>query len=99
MKNCFYNRDIVSIKEFNRDNLDFMFKSTEKLQSLHQNEKMELARGRNLGYIFFEPSTRTRLSFEAAMISIGGNSMGIADAKSSSVEKGESLADTVRVID
>ncbi|NMJ86245.1 MAG: aspartate carbamoyltransferase [Thaumarchaeota archaeon] len=99
MKNCFYNRDIVSIKEFNRDDLDFMFKSTEKLQSLHQNEKMELARGRNLGYIFFEPSTRTRLSFEAAMISIGGNSMGIADAKSSSVEKGESLADTVRVID
>ena len=99
MKNCFYNRDIVSIKEFNRDNLDFMFKSTEKLQSLHQNEKMELARGRNLGYIFFEPSTRTRLNFEAAMISIGGNSMGIADAKSSSVEKGESLADTVRVID
>ena len=99
MKNCFYNRVIVSIKEFNRDNLDFMFKSTEKLQSLHQNEKMELARGRNLGYIFFEPSTRTRLSFEAAMISFGGNSMGIADAKSSSVEKGESLADTVRVID
>ena len=98
MKNCFYNRDIVSIKEFNRDNLDFMFKSTEKLQSLHQNEKMELARGRNLGYIFFEPSTRTRLSFEAAMALIGGTSYGIADATSSSIQKGESLADTVKIM-
>jgi aspartate carbamoyltransferase catalytic subunit len=99
MKNHFYGRDIVSIKEFDKEDLDFLFKSTEKLRDMHQNEKRELARGRILGYLFFEPSTRTRLSFEAAMASIGGSSMGIADAKSSSLEKGESLADTVRVID
>ncbi|MEE8133139.1 MAG: aspartate carbamoyltransferase [Nitrososphaerales archaeon] len=99
MKNHFYGKDVVSIKEFSREDLDFMFKSTEKLSCMHQNEKRELARGRILGYIFFEPSTRTRLSFEAAMASIGGSSIGIADAKSSSIEKGESLEDTVRVID
>jgi aspartate carbamoyltransferase catalytic subunit len=99
MKNHFYGKDVVSIKEFSKEDLDFMFKSTEKLQNMHQNEKRELARGKILGYLFFEPSTRTRLSFEAAMASIGGSSMGIADAKSSSLEKGESLADTVRVID
>jgi len=99
MKNHFYGRDIVSIKEFNREDLEFLFKSTEKLRGMHQNEKRELARGRILGYLFFEPSTRTRLSFEAAMASIGGSSMGVADVKSSSLEKGESLADTVRVID
>lgn len=99
MKNNLYGRDIVSIKEFSRDDLEFLFKSTEKLSDMQQSEKRELARGRILGYLFFEPSTRTRLSFEAAMATIGGSSMGIADARSSSLEKGESLADTVRVID
>jgi aspartate carbamoyltransferase catalytic subunit len=99
MKNHFYGRDIVSIKEFDREDLDFLFKSTDKVRNMQQSEKRELARGRILGYLFFEPSTRTRLSFEAAMASIGGISIGIADVKSSSLEKGESLADTVRVID
>ncbi len=99
MKNPFYGRDVVSIREFKKEDLDFLFKSTDKLRNMHANEKSELARGRVLGYLFFEPSTRTRLSFEAAIASIGGTSLGIADIKSSSLEKGESLADTVRVID
>ena len=99
MNNRFYGTDIVSIMDFNKKELDFLFKSTNKIQNMHQNEKRELARGRILGYLFFEPSTRTRLSFEAAMASIGGSSIGITDAKSSSIEKGESLTDTVRVID
>lgn len=97
--NHFYGRDIVSIRDFSREDLDFMMSSTDKLRELHENEKRELARGKILGYLFFEPSTRTRLSFEAAMASIGGTSMGVAESKSSSVEKGESLADTIRVID
>jgi aspartate carbamoyltransferase catalytic subunit len=61
-------------------------------------ERRELARGKTLGYLFFEPSTRTRLSFEAAMASLGGTSIGIADASSSSAKKGESLADTVKIM-
>jgi len=99
MKNPFYDKDMVSIREFKKEDLDFLFKSTDKLRNMQPKEKRELARGRVLGYLFFEPSTRTRLSFEAAIASIGGSSLGISDVKSSSLEKGESFADTVRVMD
>ncbi|HEY1211403.1 MAG TPA: aspartate carbamoyltransferase [Nitrososphaera sp.] len=99
MSNPFYDRDIVSIKDFSKDELEFVFDVTDKISRLKHNERGELGKGRTLGYIFYEPSTRTRMSFEAAMASLGGSSIGIADLKSSSVEKGESLADTIRVID
>jgi aspartate carbamoyltransferase catalytic subunit len=56
----------------------------------------ESCRGKLLATLFFEPSTRTRLSFEAAMLRLGGSCLGFADAASSSTAKGESLADTVR---
>src|SRR5690348_12175465 len=97
--NHLYDRDIVSIKDFTKQDLEFVFSSTDKISTLRPNEKSELGKGRTLGYIFYEPSTRTRMSFEAAMASLGGSSIGIFDPKSSSVEKGESLADTVRIID
>ena len=61
-------------------------------------QRREVARGKTLGYLFFEPSTRTRLSFEAAMALLGGTSIGIADVLSSSVHKGETLGDTVKII-
>ena len=99
MSNPFYDRDIVSIKDFAKDDLEFVFDATDSISRLKHNERGELGKGRTLGYIFYEPSTRTRMSFEAAMASLGGSSIGIADLKSSSVEKGESLADTIRVID
>ena len=97
--NHFYNRDIVSIKDFNKQDLEFIFSITDKINGLKPNEKSELGKGRTLGYIFYEPSTRTRMSFEAAMASLGGSSIGIFDPKSSSIEKGESLADTIRTMD
>jgi aspartate carbamoyltransferase catalytic subunit len=99
MSNPFYDRDIVSIKDFTKDDLEFVFDSTDSISRLKHSERGELGKGRTLGYIFYEPSTRTRMSFEAAMASLGGSSIGISDLKSSSVEKGESLADTIRVID
>ena len=99
MSNPFYNRDIVSIKDFAKDDLEFVFDATDSISRLKHNQRGELGKGRTLGYIFYEPSTRTRMSFEAAMASLGGSSIGISDLKSSSVEKGESLADTIRVID
>jgi aspartate carbamoyltransferase catalytic subunit len=97
--NQLYDHDIVSIKDFTKQDLEFIFRSTDKISTLRPNEKSELGKGRTLGYIFYEPSTRTRMSFEAAMASLGGSSIGIFDPKSSSIEKGESLADTIRIID
>ena len=99
MSNPFYDRDIVSIKDFTKDDLEFVFDATDNISQLKYSQRGELGKGRTLGYIFYEPSTRTRMSFEAAMASLGGSSIGISDLKSSSVEKGESLADTIRVID
>lgn len=54
--------------------------------------------GKKLATLFFEPSTRTRLSFEAAMMELGGNVLGFSEASSSSISKGESVADTIRVV-
>lgn len=95
----FFNRDVVSIKDFSREDLEYIFSCTDKIASLKPLERAELGKGRTLGYIFYEPSTRTRMSFEAAMASLGGSSIGISDSKTASVEKGESLADTVRIMD
>lgn len=97
--NPFFDKDIVSIKDFTKDDLEYVFDATDRVSGLKPSERGELGKGRTLGYIFYEPSTRTRMSFEAAMASLGGSSIGISDLKSSSVEKGESLADTIRIID
>ena len=98
MSNSFFQKDIVSIRDFDRQKFDTIFDATDKIIKMNPNERRELARGKTLGYLFFEPSTRTRLSFEAAMASLGGTSIGIADASSSSAKKGESLADTVKIM-
>ena len=58
----------------------------------------EICKGKKLATLFFEPSTRTRLSFEAAMYELGGNVLSVTDAASSSASKGESVADTVKVV-
>jgi len=96
--NGFFQKDIISIRDFGKENLESIFSATEKIIELDPTKRREIARGKTLGYIFFEPSTRTRLSFQAAMALIGGTSLGIADVSSSSVQKGESLYDTVKVM-
>lgn len=98
-QNHFFGKDIVSIKDFSKEDLEFIFNATDKIRKLNPDEKSEFGKGRTLGYIFYEPSTRTRMSFEAAMASLGGSSIGIFDSKFSSIEKGESLADTIRIMD
>ncbi|HEX9319352.1 MAG TPA: aspartate carbamoyltransferase, partial [Nitrososphaeraceae archaeon] len=95
----FFNRDIVSIKDFSKDDLEFVFDATDKIRTLKANERGQLGSARTLGYVFYEPSTRTRMSFEAAMASIGGSSLGIFDPRYSSIEKGETLYDTIRTMD
>ncbi len=66
---------------------------------IHNKEKYShKCDGKKIATLFFEPSTRTRLSFEAAMMELGGNVLGFSEASSSSVSKGESVADTIRVV-
>ena len=96
--NEFYQKDIISIKDFNQEQLEKIFTSTNKIIQLNPSDRREICKGKTLGYLFYEPSTRTRLSFDAAMASIGGNSLGISDISSSSTQKGESLADTVKIM-
>jgi len=96
--NEFYQKDIISIKDFNKEKLEKIFTSTDKIIQLNLTDRREICKGKTLGYLFYEPSTRTRLSFESAIASIGGNSLGISDISSSSTQKGESLADTVRIM-
>jgi len=96
--NEFFQNDIISVRDFDKQKLQKIFDATDKIIQLNPNEKREICRGKTLGYLFFEPSTRTRLSFQAAIASIGGTSIGMADMTSSSIQKGESLADTVKMM-
>lgn len=96
--NEFYQKDIISIKDFNKEQLEKIFTSTDKIMQLNPSDRRDICKGKTLGYLFYEPSTRTRLSFDAAMASIGGNSLGISDINSSSTQKGESLSDTAQIM-
>ena len=96
--NEFFQKDIISVRDLNKQKLEVIFEATNKIIDMDPNKRRELARGKALGYLFYEPSTRTRLSFEAAMALIGGTSLGISDVSSSSTQKGESLADTVKIM-
>ncbi len=94
----FAGRDIVSIRDFTREEIDHILKTTDGLEPLAR-KSSDMLHGKILATAFFEPSTRTRLSFESAMLRLGGTCIGFADPKAASVEKGENLADTVRVIE
>jgi len=96
--NEFFQKDIISVRDLDKQKLETIFDATEKIIQMDPNQRREIARGKTLGYLFFEPSTRTRLSFQAAMASLGGTSLGISDIASSSAQKGESLADTVKIM-
>ena len=96
--NEFFGKNIISVRDLDKQKLEIIFDSTNKIIDMNQDKRSEIARGKTLGYLFFEPSSRTRLSFESAMALLGGMSVGIADATSSSIHKGETLGDTVKVV-
>jgi len=96
--NEFFGKNIISVRDLDKQKLEIIFDATNKIIDMSQDKRSEIARGKTLGYLFFEPSSRTRLSFESAMALLGGTSVGIADATSSSIHKGETLGDTVKVI-
>lgn len=90
----FLGRDIISIRDLSRDEIEHVLKTAEKLD---QKKNHQLLNGKILVTLFFDPSTRTRLSFIAAMKRLGGQVIGFSDAKTSSAAKGETIADTVRI--
>jgi aspartate carbamoyltransferase catalytic subunit len=94
----FAGRDIVSIKDFSREEIDYILQMADVVEPMAKKGSHTLD-GRIMATLFFEPSTRTRLSFESAMYRFGGNCLGFAEPKAASVEKGENLADTVRVVE
>ena len=94
----FKDRDIISIKDFSREEIDYIFKTATSMEPV-ATKGSDMLRGKILATLFFEASTRTRLSFEAAMHKLGGSTIGFAEAEMASVKKGENLADTVRTVE
>lgn len=92
--------DVISIKDFQKEDIKFILNEAENLEKVARSEETseELA-GKILGMMFFEPSTRTRLSFETAMKRLGGDCVGFAGSSVSSVSKGETLADTSKMFE
>ncbi len=96
----FKGRDIVSIKELSREDIERIFEVAEDMIPIAKGEKKtDILRGYVLATLFFEPSTRTRLSFETAMQRLGGSVIGFSNPKATSISKGETLADTIRIVD
>lgn len=90
-------RSLIDILDFSTEELAELLHTATDIAA-DPRAYAEKCRGRKLATLFYEPSTRTRLSFEAAMLELGGSVIGFSDAANSSVSKGETLADTARVV-
>ena len=91
-------RNLVNILDLSVEEIDELVKCADDIMT---NPEMysDACRGKILGTLFFEPSTRTRLSFTSAMMGLGGSVLGFSQATSTSVSKGETVADTIRMVD
>ncbi len=92
----FKNKDIISIEDFSKEEILHILKVTRQIE---QKPKSNLLKGKILATLFFEPSTRTRLSFTSAMEQMGGTVIGFSSAGATSVQKGESLWDTIKMME
>ncbi len=90
-------RHLLNPLDFTVEELDKLFDLANDMEN-NPAKYAEVCKGKKLATCFYEPSTRTRLSFEAAMLNLGGSVLGFSDAGSSSASKGESVSDTIRVI-
>jgi aspartate carbamoyltransferase catalytic subunit len=92
-------KNIISIKDFSKGDIEYILKLAEEMEPIARSqEKSSILSGSILGMLFYEASTRTRLSFETAMKRLGGSTVGFAEAGTSSTVKGENLTDTVRIV-
>lgn len=90
-------RSLIDIQELSTEEIDRLIDTANDIIN-NPKKYSEKCKGKKLATLFFEPSTRTRLSFEAAMYDLGGHVLGFSEAQSSSSAKGESVADTVRTV-
>ena len=90
-------KNLIGIEDFSKEEIDELIKVSKDIIS-NKEKYLEKCKGKILATLFFEPSTRTRLSFESAMLSLGGSVLGFSSADSSSTQKGETLADTIKVV-
>ena len=90
-------RHLIDIRDLTQEETVSLLDRADDIMA-HPDDYREACRYKKLATLFFEPSTRTRLSFEAAMMELGGKVLGFSEAASSSASKGESVADTVRVV-
>lgn len=97
MKKPKHLRHLMSPLDFSVEELDRLMDLADDMQR-DPEKYAHVCDGRRIATLFYEPSTRTRLSFESAMLNMGGNVIGFHSAESSSVSKGESVADTIRVV-
>jgi aspartate carbamoyltransferase catalytic subunit len=91
-----FREGIISAKQFNKEDIEYIL---EKGREMIEIKNSNLLQGKILATLFFEPSTRTRLSFESAMYRLGGNVIGFHSGDVSSIKKGESIADTIRTVE
>ncbi len=90
-------RNLIDIKDLSIEEIDELIKVAKDIMQ-NPEKYSEKCKYKKLATLFFEPSTRTRLSFEAAMMELGGNVLGFSEASSSSTSKGESVSDTIKVV-
>ena len=90
-------KNLIDIKDLSVDEIEELIKVAKDIMQFPE-KYSEKCKHKKLATLFFEPSTRTRLSFEAAMLELGGNILGFSSASSSSTSKGESVSDTIRVV-
>jgi len=96
----FYGKDILSVKQFSRNDLEYIFDVAQEMEEMVRRVgSFDLLKGKILANLFYEPSTRTSSSFTAAMERLGGSVIPINEVRYSSVSKGESLPDTVRTLE
>jgi len=98
LSDTFAGQDFTTIRDKSREELEYIMDEARGMEK-YTNVGTDLARGRLMGTLFFEPSTRTRLSFQAAMKRLGGDTIGFSSKEGSSVKKGETLADTLRTVE
>jgi aspartate carbamoyltransferase catalytic subunit len=96
----FYGKDIISVKQFSREDLEYIFGVANEMREMVERVgSFDLLKGKILANLFYEPSTRTSSSFTSSMERLGGSVIPINEVRYSSVSKGESLPDTVRTLD